>query len=192
MLFAKEPSQKETVNDLHGTLINLARVVQDDDRAPKLYEKLQRVLFSESVLEDAKHWLEGRTASCDPLQWAYWYFIACWMGRFSRCKELLRQPPEQATDRADLRARLARASGGVVFTTIQKFFPEERGDKHPILCERRNIVVIADEAHRSQYDFIDGFARHMRDALPHASFIGFTGTPIEKTDANTQAVFGDW
>jgi type I restriction enzyme, R subunit len=79
-----------------------------------------------------------------------------------------------------------------VFTTIQKFFPEEKGDRHPVLSDRRNIVVIADEAHRSQYDFIDGFARHMRDALPHASFIGFTGTPIEKTDANTRAVFGDY
>ncbi|MBX3372592.1 MAG: type I restriction endonuclease subunit R [Phycisphaeraceae bacterium] len=113
-------------------------------------------------------------------------------GVFSRCSELLRQPPEQAADRADLRARLARASGGVVFTTIQKFLPEEKGDRHPVLSDRRNIVVIADEAHRSQYDFIDGFARHMRDALPQASFIGFTGTPIEKADANTQAVFGDY
>ncbi|CAG1010380.1 Type-1 restriction enzyme R protein [Phycisphaerales bacterium] len=114
------------------------------------------------------------------------------LGVFGRCKDLLRQPPEQATDRADLRARLSRASGGVVFTTIQKFMPEEKGDKHPVLCDRRNIVVIADEAHRSQYDFIDGFARHMRDALPKASFIGFTGTPIEKTDKNTQAVFGEY
>src|SRR5207302_435013 len=68
----------------------------------------------------------------------------------------------------------------------------EKGDRHPVLSDRRNIVVIADEAHRSQYDFIDGFARHMHDALPHASFIGFTGTPIEKTDANTRAVFGDY
>jgi type I restriction enzyme R subunit len=80
----------------------------------------------------------------------------------------------------------------VVFTTIQKFLPEEKGDQHPVLSERRNIIVIADEAHRSQYDFIDGFARHMRDALPHASFIGFTGTPIELTDKNTRAVFGDY
>ena len=83
-------------------------------------------------------------------------------------------------------------SGGVVFTTIQKFFPEEKGDRHPVLSKRRNIVVIADEAHRSQYDFIDGYARHMRDALPNASFIGFTGTPIELEDANTRAVFGDY
>jgi len=112
-------------------------------------------------------------------------------GTFARCHELLRQPPAQAVDRADLRTKLSVASGGVVFTTIQKFFPDERGDRHPVLSERRNIVVIADEAHRSQYDFIDGFARHMRDALPNASFIGFTGTPIEKTDANTQAVFGN-
>ncbi|MHB0971548.1 MAG: type I restriction endonuclease subunit R [Thermoanaerobaculia bacterium] len=113
-------------------------------------------------------------------------------GTFARCRDLLRQPPEQATDRTDLRAKLAVASGGVVFTTIQKFFPDERGDRHPILSDRYNIVVIADEAHRSQYDFIDGFARHMHDALPNASFIGFTGTPIELTDANTRAVFGDY
>ncbi len=113
-------------------------------------------------------------------------------GTFARCRDLLRQAPVQAADRADLRAKLAVASGGVVFTTIQKFFPEEKGDRHPVLSERRNIVVIADEAHRSQYDFIDGFARHMRDALPHASFVGFTGTPIEKIDANTRAVFGDY
>ncbi|MDP2324681.1 MAG: type I restriction endonuclease, partial [Gammaproteobacteria bacterium] len=85
---------------------------------------------------------------------------------FARCRELLRQPPVQAADRGDLRVKLSVASGGVVFTTIQKFFPEERGDRHPVLSDRRNIVVIADEAHRSQYDFIDGFARHMRDALP--------------------------
>ena len=113
-------------------------------------------------------------------------------GTFARCSDLLRQPPVQAADRADLREKLKVASGGVVFTTIQKFFPEEKGDRHPVLSERRNIVVIADEAHRSQYDFIDGFARHMRDALPNASFIGFTGTPIEHTDANTRAVFGDY
>jgi type I restriction enzyme R subunit len=113
-------------------------------------------------------------------------------GTFARCRDLLRQPPMQAADRADLRAKLVVASGGVVFTTIQKFFPEEKGDQHPVLSERRNIVVIADEAHRSQYDFIDGFARHMRDALPHASFVGFTGTPIERADANTRAVFGDY
>jgi type I restriction enzyme R subunit len=113
-------------------------------------------------------------------------------GTFARCRDLLRQPPVQAASRTDLRAKLNVASGGVVFTTIQKFFPEEKGDRHPVLSDRRNIVVIADEAHRSQYDFIDGFARHMRDALPHASFIGFTGTPIELTDANTRAVFGDY
>ena len=137
-------------------------------------------------------------------------------GTFARCRELLRQPPVQAASRADLRARLAVESGGVVFTTIQKFMPpsaepsprppstglrtgspsgrgsNEAGDRHPLLSERRNIVVIADEAHRSQYDFIDDYARHMRDALPHASFVGFTGTPIELQDANTRAVFGDY
>lgn len=111
---------------------------------------------------------------------------------FARCRDLLRQPPMQAESRAQLRALLSRAAGGVVFTTIHKFFPEEKGDRHPTLSDRRNIVVMADEAHRSQYDFIDGYARHMRDALPNASFIGFTGTPIELQDANTRAVFGDY
>ena len=110
---------------------------------------------------------------------------------FSRCADLLRQPPVQAESRADLRAKLAVESGGVVFTTIQKFFPEEKGDRHPRLSNRRNVVVIADEAHRSQYELTDGYARHMRDALPNASFIGFTGTPIELADASTRAVFGD-
>ena len=129
-------------------------------------------------------------------------------GTFARCQDLLRQPPVQAESRADLRNKLAVEAGGVVFSTIQKFLPpsappsprpsptgrgsREKADRHPLLSERRNIVVIADEAHRSQYDFIDGFARHMRDALPNASFIGFTGTPIELQDANTRAVFGDY
>ena len=107
---------------------------------------------------------------------------------FCRCAEVLRQLPEQAESRADLVEKLSgRASGGIIFTTIQKFL-EGAG----VLCDRHNIVVIADEAHRSQYDFIDGYARHMRDALPNASFIGFTGTPIEKTDANTRSVFGNY
>jgi len=112
-------------------------------------------------------------------------------GTFARCHELLRQKPVQARDRAHLRELLQVASGGVVFTTIQKFLPA-KGDSFPKLSDRRNVVVIADEAHRSQYDFIDGFARHMRDALPNASFIGFTGTPIELADKNTRAVFGDY
>ncbi|GBE11406.1 type-1 restriction enzyme R protein [bacterium BMS3Bbin12] len=113
-------------------------------------------------------------------------------GTFSHCAELLRQPPVQAGNRAHLRELLTVESGGVVFTTIHKFFPEQKDDRHPTLSDRRNIVVIADEAHRSQYDFIDGYARHLRDALPHASFIGFTGTPIELQDASTRAVFGDY
>jgi type I restriction enzyme R subunit len=112
-------------------------------------------------------------------------------GQFQRCHDILGQTPVQAESRERLRELLAVASGGVVFTTIQKFFPE-KGEKMPALSQRRNIIVIADEAHRSQYDLIDGLARHMRDALPNASFIGFTGTPIEKTDANTRAVFGDY
>lgn len=113
-------------------------------------------------------------------------------GTFSRCRDLLRQDPVQAVDRRDLRSKLSVTSGGVVFTTIQKFFPDVRTDTHPMLSDRRNIVVIADEAHRSQYDFVDGFAAHMRDALPNASFIGFTGTPIEFEDRNTMSVFGDY
>lgn len=126
-------------------------------------------------------------------------------GTFARCAELLRNTPVQARDRDHLRELLAVASGGVVFTTIQKFLPEDKGEKFPELSSRRNIVVIADEAHRSQYGFktklvkdkdggylVPGFAQHMRDALPHASFIGFTGTPIELTDKNTRAVFGDY
>jgi type I restriction enzyme R subunit len=113
-------------------------------------------------------------------------------GTFARCHELLRQQPVQAQSRENLRELLTTASGGVVFTTIHKFFPIEEEDQHPLLSDRRNIVVIADEAHRSQYDFIDGFARHMRDALPNASFIAFTGTPVELNDRNTRAVFGDY
>ena len=113
-------------------------------------------------------------------------------GTFASCHEILRQPPMQAESRAHLRDLLKTGSGGVVFTTVQKFFPREGEDRHPLLSDRRNIVVIADEAHRSQYDFIDGFARHMREALPNASFIGFTGTPIQMTDKNTRAVFGDY
>jgi len=112
-------------------------------------------------------------------------------GTFARCHELLRQKPVQAENREHLRKLLAVASGGVVFSTIQKFFPEERGDAYPCLTERDNVVVIADEAHRSQYAFIDGFAKHIRDALPKATFIGFTGTPIELSDRNTYAVFGN-
>jgi len=124
---------------------------------------------------------------------------------FSMSQDLLRQTPVQAESREHLRSLLSVTSGGIVFTTIQKFLPEvvERveladGKSKAIkgqfeeLSDRRNIVVIADEAHRSQYDFMDGFAKHLRDGLPNASFIGFTGTPIETTDKNTQAVFGDY
>jgi type I restriction enzyme R subunit len=116
-------------------------------------------------------------------------------GVFSRCRELLGQDPIQAESRAHLRELLeGRQSGGIIFTTIQKFLPVGGSSAEPAhpLSTRRNIVVIADEAHRSQYDFIDGFARHMRDALPNASFIGFTGTPLERDDRNTRAVFGDY
>lgn len=113
-------------------------------------------------------------------------------GTFAANGDLLRQTPVQAAGRDNLRELLQVASGGVIFTTIQKFLPEKKGDAYPLLSERRNIVVMADEAHRSQYDFIDGFARHMHDALPHASFIGFTGTPIESDDRSTPAVFGNY
>jgi type I restriction enzyme R subunit len=113
-------------------------------------------------------------------------------GQFQRCHEIVRQTPIQAESVKHLRELLNVASGGVVFTTMQKFAPEESTAKAPLLSNRRNILVIADEAHRSQYDLIDGLARNVRDSLPNASFIGFTGTPIEKTDANTRAVFGDY
>jgi type I restriction enzyme R subunit len=123
-------------------------------------------------------------------------------GQFQRCADILGQTPVQASGREHLRELLNRASGGVVFTTIHKFMPE-KGEAMPELSARQNIVVIADEAHRSQYGFGGkvnektgemsyGFASNLRDALPNASFIGFTGTPIEKTDANTRAVFGDY
>jgi len=108
-------------------------------------------------------------------------------GTFAAGRALLRQVPEQAESRDDLTARLNRASGGVVFTTIQKF--EERDNA---ASERSNIVVLADEAHRSQYGFLDGGARWMRNAIPNATFVGFTGTPIESDDVNTRAVFGDY
>ncbi|MBP8856929.1 MAG: type I restriction endonuclease subunit R [Anaerolineaceae bacterium] len=112
---------------------------------------------------------------------------------FSLCSDLIRQNPVQAASREDLIQKLSSsASGGVYFTTIQKFLPPPGQSSGKALSMRSNIIVIADEAHRSQYDFIDGFARHMRDALPNASFIGFTGTPIELRDSNTRAVFGDY
>jgi type I restriction enzyme R subunit len=121
---------------------------------------------------------------------------------FGRCQELLRQEPKQADSREKLQELLKVGSGGIIFTTIQKFFPEE-GNQYPLLSDRKNIVVIADEAHRSQYGFglkvpknLDtdalkyGYAKYLRDALPNATFIGFTGTPIEKADRSTPAVFG--
>lgn len=122
---------------------------------------------------------------------------------FSMCKDLLRQTPQQAADRDELRKLLDRPSGGVIFTTLQKFSPEGKATDYPVLTERRNVVVIADEAHRSQYGLdarIEaktgkisyGFAKYMRDGLPNASFIGFTGTPIEAGDVNTKTVFGDY
>jgi type I restriction enzyme R subunit len=122
-------------------------------------------------------------------------------GTFAMCRDLIRQTPVQADSREDLQKALARASGGVICSTIQMFAPE-KGEAYPMLTDRRNVVVIADEAHRSQYGFkariertgkiAYGFAKHLRDALPNASFIGFTGTPIEKDDVNTPAVFGHY
>ena len=122
---------------------------------------------------------------------------------FANCKDLIRQTPVQAEDREDLQKLLAVASGGVIFTTIQKFAPEKGKSEYPMLTDRRNVVVITDEAHRSQYGFKAkvakdsgeisyGFAKHVRDAIPNASFIGFTGTPIEGVSVNTPAVFGDY
>lgn len=124
-------------------------------------------------------------------------------GTFAMCRDLLRQNPVQADSREDLHKALTRPSGGVVFTTIQKFAPEKGETDYPVLTDRRNVVVIADEAHRSQYGFkarvnaktgeiAHGFAKYLRDALPNASFIGFTGTPIEAEDVNTPSVFGEY
>jgi type I restriction enzyme R subunit len=129
---------------------------------------------------------------------------------FASSTQLLRQEPKQIENRNDLKEKLKVASGGVIFTTIQKFSPEE-GNVYETLSERENIVVIADEAHRTQYGFkaktidekddqgnvigkktVYGFAKYMRDALPNATYIGFTGTPIENTDVNTPAVFGNY
>jgi type I restriction enzyme R subunit len=122
---------------------------------------------------------------------------------FAACTGLLRQTPVQANSREHMRALLDKAAGGIIFTTLQKFQPFGDEVRLPVLTSRRNVVVIADEAHRSQYGFtarIDrltgtvsyGLAKHLRDALPNASFIGFTGTPIETDDASTRTVFGDY
>lgn len=123
---------------------------------------------------------------------------------FCSAQELLKQTPEQADSREELREKLAsRQAGGIIFTTVQKFSLTEGESKQPILCDRSNVVVISDEAHRSQYglkaklntetgQYVYGFAKHMRDALPMASFIGFTGTPIARDDRDTRAVFGDY
>ncbi len=127
-------------------------------------------------------------------------------GTFGRCQDILRQKPKQADKRTDLEKLINVSSGGIVFTTIQKFFPDKDRKKYPVLSERDNIFVIVDEAHRSQYGFSAkivnkkdketlityGYAKYLRDALPNASFIGFTGTPIEKSDKSTPAVFGKY
>lgn len=124
-------------------------------------------------------------------------------GTFSGCKDLLRQTPKHADGREDLHELLSVNSGGIVFTTIQKFFPASGETTVPPLTDRRNVVVIADESHRTQYGFgakinketgdkTYGFAKYLRDALPNASYIGFTGTPIESADVNTPAVFGEY
>lgn len=125
---------------------------------------------------------------------------------FAKSKDLLRGEPQQAEDREHLGKLLNnRTSGGIIFTTIHKFAPEDKGGEMVVLTDRKNVIVIADEAHRSQYGFgADivkgqdeasvkyGYAKYMRDALPNASYIGFTGTPVELTDKNTRAVFGDY
>lgn len=122
---------------------------------------------------------------------------------FSLCKDLIRQEPSKADSREDLRRLLARNSGGVIFTTVQKFTPERGEEAFPELTDRRNVIVMADEAHRSQYGFdarLDaktgarryGYAHYIRQAMPNASFIGFTGTPIEAADVNTPAIFGSY
>src|SRR5690606_20086851 len=122
---------------------------------------------------------------------------------FSISSDILRQTPSQAQNRDELRQLLTVESGGIIFTTLQKFAPDEETGIMPYLTDRSNVIVMADEAHRSQYGFSAtirgnevetkyGFAKYVRDALPNASFIGFTGTPVEATDKNTPAVFGDY
>src|SRR5690606_38061667 len=122
---------------------------------------------------------------------------------FSACRELLGEDPKQADSRRELRTLLDRNAGGIIFTTIQKFSPEGEEDTLPVLTDRRNVIVMADEAHRSQYgmkariresdsQLVYGYAKYMRDALPGASYIGFTGTPIEREDKSTPAVFGEY
>ena len=125
-------------------------------------------------------------------------------GQFCAAKDILRQTPEQAESRDELREKLAaRQSGGIIFTTVQKFSLLDGERNHPKLCDRRNVVVISDEAHRSQYglkarldtktgQYVYGYAKHMRDALPGAAFIGFTGTPIALDDKDTRGVFGEY
>ena len=126
-------------------------------------------------------------------------------GTFGKCQDILRQEPVRAESKRELLKLLKVSSGGIVFTTIQKFFPEQDRENYPVLSDRDNIVVIADEAHRSQYGFSArilnkkdktlityGYAKYLRDALPKASFIGFTGTPIEMADRSTPAVFGKY
>ncbi|HEX2863860.1 MAG TPA: type I restriction endonuclease subunit R [Deinococcales bacterium] len=126
-------------------------------------------------------------------------------GTFSRCSALLGQEPARAESRAELRRLLSVRAGGVVFATIQKFAPDAGDEAHPLLTDRENVVVIADEAHRSQYGFAGkvkeaedgaflgyGFAKYLRDALPNATFVGFTGTPVALDDRNTREVFGEY
>ncbi len=122
---------------------------------------------------------------------------------FGLCDDLIRQKPEQAESREDLKRLLERSAGGVIFATVQKFSPIGSEESYPMLTDRRNVIVVADEAHRSQYGFAAkmdaktgarryGYAHYIRQALPNASFIGFTGTPVEGSDKNTPAIFGDY
>jgi type I restriction enzyme R subunit len=122
---------------------------------------------------------------------------------FSLCRDLIRQKPEQADSREELKRLLERSAGGVIFTTVQKFSPIGGEESFPLLTDRRNVIVIADEAHRTQYGLdarLDtktgirryGYAHYIRQAMPNASFIGFTGTPVEGQDRNTPAIFGDY
>lgn len=124
-------------------------------------------------------------------------------GTFSLCRDLIRQKPQQANSRDELKELLERSAGGVIFTTVQKFSPTGGEENYPLLTDRRNVIIMADEAHRSQYGFsakVDpktghkryGYAHYIRQALPNASFIGFTGTPVEGSDKNTPAIFGNY
>ncbi len=171
------------VNGLQLVVIELKNSADENATTRKAFDQLQTYKLQLVIITD-------RNDLDDQLH-----------GTFAACQDLLGQKPSQAENRDEVKELLQVASGGVVFTTLQKFAPDP-GTTYPELSNRRNIVVMADEAHRSQYghyakakqtgEISYGFSKHLRDALPNASYLGFTGTPIELGDKNTKAVSGDY